>query len=470
MKNTISIIILLTIFINSLFSQQIPNNDFESWENVNQATGWTCSFEHEGFTINTARRENSVVYSGSFAAKLETVYLLGEIIPGMIQLGQLDIDNMEIYGGIPFTAKPTAFEILLKYDQRGNDSLVIICYLSRYDEDTRTTIRLGGSYYYHSENIDSYTKFRLPIYYTEEGTPDTINIGFASSYKNATAGSTLWTDSLTLLYGNFLLAPITDYPIEVKDTSFIAKWAGADYTDEYYLDVASDPNFNNYLPGFENKTVDSTECYVRILDNSIAKIYYRVKANYDTLTSEYSETMAFPVPYTPEILLSDDITTKYFVAKWEKIKTADHYIINVARDSNFYDFVDGYFYLETDSNEITVVGLERDTKYYYLVKAFFPRYQSNYSELSTITTPVSEYGDEIQFFSLPDKLIIFADESVFGSTFNIYDVNGKVYFNGILEKRYTEVPLKSIKILIFNAQTPSGIFQRKLGITDMGTY
>ncbi|MEA3452709.1 MAG: hypothetical protein U9Q83_12520 [Bacteroidota bacterium] len=472
MKNSILIIILFTIFINPVFSQQpqIPNSGFEEWDDANQATGWTCSFEHSGITINTAQRENSTVYWGNFAAKLETKDLFGEIIPEMIQLGELDIDNMKIYGGIPFTAKPTAFEIFLKYNQLGNDSLVVICYLTRYDESTNTTIQLGGSYYYHAENIDTYTKFRFPIYYTEEGTPDTINIGFASSYKDATAGSILWVDSLNLLYENFLLAPIADYPTEVKDTSFIAKWAGAHYTEEYYLDVASDPDFNNYLPGFENKTVDTTECYVRIPDNSIEKIYYRVKSNYDTLTSEYSETMEFPVPYTPEILPSDDITTKYFVAKWEKIKTADHYIINVARDSNFYDFVDGYYYLETDSNEITVVGLERDTKYYYLIKAYYPRYHSEYSELSSITTPVSEYGDEIQFFTLPDKLIIFAEESVYGSNFNIFDANGREYFSGTLEKRYTEVPLKSIKILIFNAQTPNGVFKQKIGISDMGSY
>lgn len=451
-------------FIQIVFAQQIPNSGFEDWINSNQANGWTCSITN-GLTLSTAEK-SSDSYSGDFAVKLQTKQILtGDVIPGMIQLGQIDVNTLDISGGIPFTAKPSAFEVFLKYDQKGTDSLVIFCYLTKYDQNLKKTIRIGGSYFVYSSNIDNYKSFVFPIYYTEEGTPDTINIGFFSSANDRTIGTTLWLDKLKLLYGNYLLPPIADLPKEVSDTGFIAKWAGADYTKSFLLDVSSDKEFTDFLPGFNLKNVGNVKnIHVSIPDTSIKRIYYRVKADYDSVITDYSQLIGFDVPYAPNCFNPDIVTSKYFVAKWNRLENAEYYILDVATDSNFTDFVPNYYYFKTDTIRVSIVGLERDTKYYYRVRAGYLGLKSNYSDTVEVRTPVSDYGGLIQFFLLPDKLIIFADESMYNSPFVIYDFNGKIFQKGNLSSRYTEIPIKTIQILIFKAETPQGIIIKKLGI------
>jgi len=454
-----------------LFSQQIDNSDFENWESVNEAVGWTTSITNGGLTVYTAQRTDEA-YSGNYAAKLITKNIFGYIIPGMIQLGVFDVDQMELTGGLPFTAKPTALQVYLKYDQQANDSLAVVCYLSRYDQSQHKSIYIGGAYFLYDKPIHDYQVFLIPIYYLEDSTtPDTINIGFLSANMDPHAGSTLWVDNFKLLYGEFLLPPQAIFPEEISIDGFNASWTGAPFTKKYYLDVATDVNFTNYLPGYHSLDVGDTTKYYIKLDSNISSnsIFYRLKADYDSVISDYSNIVEIPVPYPPIAQNAENISSSSFLAKWSEIPKASKYIFDVGLDSNFENFLPGYYFYTTTQNEVNVVGLERDSTYYYRVRSYFlGGYKSVYSNTIKVKTEYNDSDLPVQFFIKRDEIAIYCSKELLGSEFFVYDINGNFLKKGILNNRFTYVPYKGINILLFKIMTPSGILTKKVMVYDIG--
>ncbi len=467
MRLVVAILFFNSFFLTIIQAQQIDNSGFENWENNIEAEGWTCSINYQGIDISTAEKSNDA-HSGQFAAKLRNKsFITGDIVPGVIQLGQLDIEQMYPVGGIPFTHKPTAFEVYLKYDQQANDSIVIFCYLSKYDSVANQTIELGGAYFTYDNPVEEYTSFVIPVYYIEEGIPDTINIGFAASNFQPHVGSTLWVDDLTLLYGNYLLAPQAEYPENVSTSGFTAKWTGADYTKGYFLDVASDPDFSNFIDEFENLEVgDTNQFFVPINDTAVKKVYYRLKADYDSVYSDYSNTISFDLPYAPVCYQATNVTTKSFNARWNKIPNADYYILDVATDSLFDNYFENYYFYVLDTNFHTVVGLEPETDYFYRVRA---RYvfsgKSEFSNVVKVTTPPETPDEIIKFFNLPHKLVIYSDSSIYNSEMFMYSIDGKLFWHGFLNERYTEINTPVTELFIINIFKPEGdLIRRKLVI------
>ncbi len=454
-----------------LLGQQIPNSDFESWSGSNSADGWTCAIYPSGVTINTAQRTNDS-HSGNYAAKLVTqTVLTGDVVPGMIMLGQLDLDQLEPTGGIPFTAKPSAFEVYLKFNQQANDSLVVFCELTRYDSVSHQTITLGGSYFVYDQQIDDYTLFLFPIYYVEEGQPDTINIGFFSSNMQPHPGSTLWVDDLQLLYGNYLLPPQANNPKNVTIKGFEASWVGSPYTKKYYLDVAKDNLFTDFLQGYENKDVgDTDKIYVNLPpDIDVDEVYYRVRADYDTVISENSNVISVPVVKPPTLFTPDNISTTTFTARWEKNNLVTKYIFDLSEDSLFHTFVDPYFVYFTPDTSIQIVGLDRNTTYYYRARAmYYGGYKSNPSDTMKVTTAFTDAKRPFQFFILENQVLIYCSEDMLNSTYEMYNVNGRLLEKGKITDRFTYIDYNSIGLLLFKFYTPDGqVIKRKVAKYDI---
>ncbi len=466
MKLKFLIGLIIVLFISPIYAQQVTNSDFEQWSGDN-ALDWTGSISVSGFTFKTAAKSNDS-HSGDYAAKLETKAILtGDVVPGMIQLGSLDIATLQPVGGIPFTAKPTAFEVFFKYNQQANDSVVVFAYLSKYNPVTKQSVKIGGAYLTYDEPVEEYTSFLIPIYYLEEGTPDTINIGFFSSNQTPHEGSVLWVDDLTLLYGNYLLAPQADNPQKVKSTSFVAKWTGADYTNSYYLDVASNPEFTDFLPGYKNLNVgDTTEITVSFDNPEVKKIYYRVRADYDSVISESSNVISFFVPYAPECYEPVNLSSKSFTARWQELPLANYYIFDVSRDSMFTDLVDNYYFNILTSTSSSVVGLLPLTDYYYRVRAMYDlSIKSVASNVIKVTTPPDTGDEEYLIFTQKHKIVIFSDSTLFDSQLYLYSIDGKRIWNGKVSDRYTEIPINSSQFLILNIIKADGnIIRKKFGI------
>jgi hypothetical protein len=354
-------------------------------------------------------------------------------------------------------------EVKLKYEQQGGDSLVIFCYLSRYNKKSQKSEKIGGMYFTYDKPIDEYTTFIFPIYYVAEGEPDTINIGFFSSNQYPHDGSTLLVDSLVLHYGEFLLPPQADFPEEITDSSFVAKWSGADYTKGYILQVASDEDFNNILPGYDNVNVGDTNQYlIKIPDTTVKEIYYRVKADYDSVVSDYSNVINFAVPYPPKNLRAVSITNNSFMLKWDSLQLCDYYILLVAENEAFSDFLPDFRYHITYEDTVWVYNLEAEHSYYCAVKGYYPvagkTYIRDTIEVTTLPKP-EEY--DLKILTLSNSIVFMTDTTFLNSNLTIYHSTGQMFFYGTLKSTSTEITIPATDLYIIQIQKPNGDIIRK---------
>ena len=116
-------------------------------------------------TINCYQTTNS--YKGKYSIQLKTIDLSGIPVPGVITLGIIDINTS--YGGIPFTAKPVALKGFMMHNSSGDQILIGI-------EFFKNGVQIGGGLLTTSDSIPEFTEFVIPIDFTSNDNPDTLNI------------------------------------------------------------------------------------------------------------------------------------------------------------------------------------------------------------------------------------------------------------------------------------------------------
>ncbi len=190
------------------FSQgPVPNGNLEVWVG-NKPQGWNTSNDLTNIPFvgfqSVFRSTDS--FQGQFAARLVTGTLLGNIIPGYITLGVLNVNIQNptqsgITGGHAFASRPLLLRGHYKYNTSGNDTGLGAVILRKYNPQTgvRDTIAAGGWIFSPQQQ---YVQFSMPILYLSNQTPDTLNTLFLSSnFETITTGSTLFIDSLHFVYG-----------------------------------------------------------------------------------------------------------------------------------------------------------------------------------------------------------------------------------------------------------------------------
>jgi len=203
------IVIIFSIYSLLSFSQDLPNYDFENWEeskSFNNPLDWgTSNFSvYSVYKFNTVTQETSDVYSGSSSIKLETIEknVAGETVKvaGVLTLGIFDIDlstrSAVIKSGILYYNRPSVFKGYYKYSTPGIDSCTMAIYLTRYNTDlsNRDTIGVGV---FTSGTQTEWTEFNAPIEYNSSVGPDSMNIIIISSDTSIfETGSTLLVDKL----------------------------------------------------------------------------------------------------------------------------------------------------------------------------------------------------------------------------------------------------------------------------------
>ena len=207
MKKTFIFLLIAMAFTTHMYSQSIPNAGFENWVDANNANNWNSV---NLLTIHSLQRTTDK-YSGTYAAKISTQSFLGQTIPGIASLGNIDIANQAVSGGVPFTSKPISLKGYFKYTPVGNDSMLIAVILTRNSGGVKDTI--GGGIFSVKTAVNNYTQFTLPIYYDQSisGNPDTLNIVLLSSAAMPFGvGTTLFVDDLTF-----------DYSTEIKEVQAV---------------------------------------------------------------------------------------------------------------------------------------------------------------------------------------------------------------------------------------------------------
>jgi hypothetical protein len=98
---------------------------------------------------------------------------------------------------------------------------------------------------------------------------------------------------------------------DVDIYSFTANWETASNAKGYYLDIATDSGFTNYVTGYQNRDVNSVTSFNIAGLSSFTDYYYRVRAYNNGGTGINSNTVSVKTLYTQFPLVPADLTGAY---------------------------------------------------------------------------------------------------------------------------------------------------------------
>lgn len=190
-----------------ILSQTPYNSDFEEWETspsspFENPVGWKTSNGAMGFNILNVTKTSDQVYSGKYAAKLESVSLIGfASARGTIGIYEYDPIHFIRPGG-RFTKRPDSISgQYIFYPVDKDENFISLVYLTKWNGESRDTIGLGS--YIDSERKDTFTRFVYPIEYRNNDTPDSILFGI-SSLGSRWPGTTIIVDNIQFI-GDFMV-------------------------------------------------------------------------------------------------------------------------------------------------------------------------------------------------------------------------------------------------------------------------
>ena len=186
--------------------------------------------------------------------------------------------------------------------------------------------------------------------------------------------------------------PVTNDATGITQTSFDANWTSSAQATGYYLDVATNSNFNNKVNGYDNRNVGNvTTCNVTGLSAGTT-YYFRLRSYNAVGTSGNSSTKSvITISAAPTATDATVIHQTSFSANWNSSSGATGYRLDVATDAGFINLVIGYDNLDV-SNVTTYsvnTNLTSNTAYYYRVRAYNSGGTSSSSNTITLTTAPS---------------------------------------------------------------------------------
>ena len=160
-------------------------------------------------------------------------------------------------------------------------------------------------------------------------------------------------------------------------TSFKANWNVVSGAIGYYLDVATNLGFTNFVPGYNGyDVVNATVKDIPVLTCNTT-YYYRVRAYNTCGTSGFSNTITAStlacctLPSATIAVAASETTPTSFLANWNSVPDATGYYIDVALNPSFTNFIIGYSgYDVGNTNTKEVFGLSCNTVYYYRVRSY----------------------------------------------------------------------------------------------------
>lgn len=220
-------------------------------------------------------------------------------------------------------------------------------------------------------NLDANTEY----YYRIRG----VNDESTSNHSNVMPAKTLNLD-----------APAATAATEVESGSFKANWNPVSNAASYLLDIALDQNFTQILPGYNSVAVINTEIIIQPLDASTT-YYYRVRAQGLNATSEYSNVIQLTTGLLPAPVATAATNQKVFefTANWQAQTGINIYLLDIATDANFTNFVTGYQGKEVAGTSFKVENLDFKATYYYRLRSKRLTKESTYSNTIQVVSCIS---------------------------------------------------------------------------------
>ena len=194
-------------------------------------------------------------------------------------------------------------------------------------------------------------------------------------------------------------SPVALAASDVKNREFIANWEVVEDADTYLLDVATDEEFENLVQGYQAVDVGNVSSSPVTGISPGTEYFYRIRAVTDNLIGANSQSISVTTfPDTP--VATDPTAAKVisFVANWQAAEGAKNYNLDVSRDQNFEQFVQGYENLDVGNvQSFEVDGLLPDREYFYRVQAESGPRLSDYSNtIEAFTYAIDTDNSEIR--------------------------------------------------------------------------
>ena len=214
----------LFVALSTYAQDSIPNGGFEHWTrggaNYFDPDGWRTANPYTSAAgVVCVNQDSATQHSGSYCANLTTKAVAGQLAPGTLTTGSIDVATFSIVGGLPVSSRPLSVQGWYQYTPSGSDTGLVSVTLWT----TSIASPLGtGSMDMHT--AATWTYFNVPITYTSGGTPDTAQVIIVSSGYHGTAGSVMLVDDVSYSYTSGInennMIQVKTYPNPVTDVEF----------------------------------------------------------------------------------------------------------------------------------------------------------------------------------------------------------------------------------------------------------
>jgi len=218
-KHYTSILLAIALFFsaNQAYSQNL-NGGFETWITTGSYANpqyWdspnteTTAIPIVGGAVLT---KSSGAHSGSWCARLESKSLLVITVPGVMVLGQMEIDiagmTGSYSGGAPCNEQVPSLSCYYKYAPVNGDTCGMLAFFTKHTTAGGTDT-IGFAFYMNDMPVANWSLLTADVTWTSIETPDTVRIVFFSSAGlNSVAGSVMHVDDLTLDFTSGVSEPL----------------------------------------------------------------------------------------------------------------------------------------------------------------------------------------------------------------------------------------------------------------------
>jgi chitodextrinase len=180
-----------------------------------------------------------------------------------------------------------------------------------------------------------------------------------------------------------LNAPLATQATDVQPESFTANWEASN-SNTYLLFVAEDSSFTNFVSGYDGKNVTGTSHAVYGLKSNFT-YFYQLKAVKDGNASAFSNVMqvrtAKHIILAPVALECKNVAADSLTARWNAVSGAEEYVLELAYDENFQNYVEGMERVFVTGLTYNFTGLKPNTIYYFRLRALRNNTWSRYSNV-----------------------------------------------------------------------------------------